>query len=148
MGLMYGVTLDQATGNASFSTTADSITITANATRSLAIREFQFSGLATASAANEVALCRSSGGTAPTAITPRALNTNGPAAGFTAASGWSAQPTLGNTLMRFGVNGNGALFRWVAPPGLAVEIPGAGQLSWRARTGTSAMSSYVLVEEF
>ena len=55
--------------------------------------------------------------------------------------------------MRFGLNVNGALFRWVAAPGLGIDCPAgavaAGQLSFRLNAGAtgSNITYYLLVEE-
>jgi hypothetical protein len=51
-------------------------------------------------------------------------------------------------MKRFGVNANGALFRWVSAPGLAIETPGAGQLGFRGVSGTSNLTTEALIEEF
>lgn len=156
MGLLYAVALDNGTAVVSVAAGEDLVTTTSAEDRSLAIREFQFSGLGTASAANQITVNRvTSVGVTPTAITPRPLNSNASAAGFTAASDWATHPVAtAGTLMRFGLNANGALFRWVAAPGMAIECPGgataSGQLSFRLNAGATGqtITYYVLCEEF
>jgi hypothetical protein len=93
-------------------------------------------------------------GVTPVAITPRPLNQSAAAMTGTAASDWTTHPVAtAGTLMRFGLNVNGALFRWVAPPGMAIDCPGGatatGQLSFRLNAGAtgSTITYYVLCEE-
>jgi hypothetical protein len=155
MPIPYAVALDNGTSVVSVAAGADLVTTTTATTRSLTIREFQFSGLGTASAANQITVNRvTTLGVTATAITPRPLNSNAAAAGFTAASAWSTQPVAtAGTLMRFGLNVNGALFRWVAAPGLGIDCPAgataAGQLSFRLNAGATGanITYYVLVDE-
>ena len=154
MGIIYAVALDNATAVTSVAAGSDLVTTTAGSNRSLSIREFQFSGLGTASAANQITVNRvTTLGVTPTAITPRPLNTGTPV--FTAASAWATPPVAtAGTLMRFGLNVNGALFRWVGAPGMAIDCPGgaaaASQLSFRLNAGAtgSNITYYVLCEEF
>ena len=149
MGAIY--TLSRS--NTALSTTADWLTLISAATRSLRIREIGFGGMATASAANEVGIARVSvaGTTGGGALTAVPLNPNAAAAGFTNFTTWSAQPTLGNVILRLPLNANGGVFRWVAPPGMEIEVPGgnnaAGSISIRSIVGTSNVTGYVVVEE-
>lgn len=129
------------------STAADSMTITAPATRALKISEIRVYGQGTLSAANEIPVSRSTGGTTPVAITPQPLATGSAAALFTAAGSWSVQPTLGVTIRRIGVNSNGAYAPLVFMPGNEIEIPPSGQVSLRAASGTGIVTIDVLVEE-
>lgn len=155
MPIPYAVALDNGTSVISVAAGSDIVTTTTASTRSLTIREFQFSGLGTASAANQITVNRvTTLGITPVAITPRPLNSNASAAGFTAASSWSTNPVAtAGTLMRFGLNVNGALFRWVAAPGLGIDCPAgavaAGQLSFRLNAGATGanITYYVLVDE-
>jgi hypothetical protein len=155
MALPFAVALDNATAVVSVAAGEDLVTTTTHATRSLTVREFQFSGLGTASAANQITVNRvTTLGSTPVAITPRPLNSNSAAAGFTAASDWTTHPVAtAGTLMRFGLNVNGALFRWVAAPGLGIDCPAgavaAGQLSFRLNAGAtgSTITYYVIVDE-
>lgn len=133
--------------SAALSTTADTLTITAPAARSLKIWAIRMYGGSTASAYNEVMVARSTAGTTPTAITPTPLNADAAAASFTAASTWSVTPTIGVTIMRVGVNANGAAVQLVFPPGQEIDVPGGGQISFRSASGTSAVAFDVLVEQ-
>jgi hypothetical protein len=128
-------------------TTTDSVTITAPAGRSLKIWAIRMYGGATASAFNEMLVSRSTGGATPVAITPTPLNADFAAATFTAASGWTTQPTLGVTVRRIGVNANGSAIQQPYPPGSEIDVPGGGQLSIRAAAGTSALAIEVDVEQ-
>ena len=145
MGTLY--TLSRS--NTALSTTADWITILSAAARSLRVREIGFGGMATASAANEIAIARSTGGTTGGgAVTAVPMNPNAAAAAFTNFTTWSAQPTLGNVILRLPINANGGVFRWVAPPGMEIQLPGGAQISLRSIVGTSNVTGYVIVEEF
>lgn len=128
-------------------TTADSMTITAPATRALKISEIRLYGQGTATAANEMLVSRSTGGATPVAITPQPLAVSSPAAAFTAAGSWTTQPTLGVTLRRIGVNSNGAYSPLVFMPGNEIEIPPSGQISLRSANGTGIVTIDVIVEE-
>lgn len=143
MGQIYSVSKDAAALSAS----DDFLTITAPAGRSLRIHEISVAGMGTASAANEIRVARSTGGVTPVAVTPVPTNPNASAAGFTAASSWATPPTLGNVLLRLGVNANGGIYRWVAKPGCELEVPAGGQISIRGAGTTSSMAMHVLAEE-
>lgn len=143
MGARYSVTK---IGTA-LSTTADSMTITAPATRALKISEIRIFGQGTATAANEILISRSTVGTTPVAITPQPLAVSSAAAAFTAAGSWTTQPTLGVTVRRIGVNSNGAYSPLVFMPGNEIEIPPSGQISLRSASGTGIVTIDVLVEE-
>lgn len=143
MGAVYSVTRTAA----ALSTSADTLTITAPAARSLKIKEIRLYGAGTASAYNEVLISRSTGGTTPTAITPVPLNADYAAATFTAASTWSVTPTIGVTIRRVGVNANGAVVSLVFPPGSEIDVPGAGQISFRSASGTGSVAFEAIVEQ-
>jgi hypothetical protein len=143
MGARYSV---NKVGTA-LSTTNDSMTITAPATRALKIWEVRVSGQGTTSAANELLVSRSTGGATPVAITPTPLASASAAAAFTAAGSWTTQPTIGVTIRRIGVNSNGAYAPWVAMPGNEIEVPPSGQLSLRSAAGTGSVTIDMLVEE-
>ena len=161
MPVPYLITPDQANAAPTMVAGEDIFTTLTHATRAHTWREYQISGLATASAANEMMLSRvgTLGVTAANAITPGPMNTNDiSAAGFTVASkavtsAWTTQPVISTarTLARFGVNGNGALFRWVAAPGLGIDCPAGaaagGQTSMRTKSGTSIVTWYAILEE-
>lgn len=130
------------------STANDLVTVTASNSKPLRLYIVDLKGMGSATAANEVLLSRSTGGTtAGGAITPTPLNTGSGAASFTVATTWSAQPTLGVTLWRFGVNANGAIDKFVAIPGAEIPIPSSGQVSIRSASGTSNVTLNMLIEE-
>lgn len=143
MGAKYAVTK---VGTA-LSTTNDSMTITAPATRALKILEIRAYGQGTTSVANEILVSRSTGGATPVAITPQPLAAGSPAAVFTAAGSWTTQPTIGVTLKRIGVNANGAYSPLIFMPGNEIEVPPSGQLTLRSAVGTGVVTLDVVVEE-
>lgn len=142
MGLIYSYTQVSAALNAG---TSDHISIKAAAARSMLLREYTYSGLGTASAANEIGVYRTTVGTIGTSgFVPH--NSSASAAGaFTAVAG--ATPTLGVKFHSFGLNANGALFRWVAGPGMAIESGGGLQVGWRGVAGTSSATGMCIIEE-
>lgn len=130
------------------STSNDLVTVTASASKPLRLYIVDLKGMGTASAANEILLSRSTGGTtAGGAITPTPLISGSAASSFTVATTWSAQPTLGVTLWRFGVNANGAIDKFVSLPGAEISIPASGQVSIRSASGTSNVTLDMLIEE-
>lgn len=130
------------------STSNDSITIVASSTKPLRVYMVDIKGMGTASAANEVLLSRSSSGTTGGGgITPAKLNSNSGSASFSAYTTWSAQPTLGDTVWRFGVNANGGIDKFIAIPGAEIQVPVSGQLSIRSASGTSNVTINLLIEE-
>jgi hypothetical protein len=129
------------------STTADSMTITAPATRALKIWEIRVYGQGTTSAANEILVSRSTGGVTPVAITPQPRATLSAASATTVAGSWTTQPTLGVTIDRIGVNANGAYTPLVFMPGNEIEIPPSGQVSLRSAVGTGTVTIDVVFEE-
>jgi hypothetical protein len=130
------------------STSNDLMTLVASSTKPLRVYIADIKGMDAASAANEVLMSRSSSGTtAGGAITPVKVNSNSSAASFTVATTWSVQPTLGDTLWRFGVNANGGIDKFVAIPGAEISVPVSGQISFRSASGTSNVTINVLVEE-
>ena len=134
---------------AALSTSNDSVTITAASGKPLQILIVDIKGNGTSSAANEVLLMRSSGGTTPGgAITPRAASSDAGAAGFTAYTTWSVQPTPGNVLWRFAVNANGSQDKFVALPGGEFTVPSGGQVSIRSASGTSSVVIDLQINEF
>lgn len=144
MGARYSISR---TGTA-LNTANDVLTIIAPSTRALKIWEVRIDGQGTASAANEVALARSTGGTTGGGpITPTPLATLSPAAGMTVNTTWAVQPTLGAVVRRIGVNANGAQAARVFPPGSEIDIPPSGQVSLRSIAGTSTVSVELIVEE-
>ena len=130
------------------STTNDLVTVIASSTKPLRVYIVDLKGMGTASAANEVLLSRSSGGTTGGgAITPNPVNAGSGAASFTVNTTWSAQPTIGVNLWRFGVNANGGIDKFVAIPGAEISVPVSGQLTIRSASGTSNVALSMLIEE-
>lgn len=135
--------------NVALSTTADIMTPTAAANRRIRIVEISIGGMGTASAANELLVARSSGGTTPASnLTAEPLEPDSAAAGFTVPSAWTGQPTIGNVLLRLPVNANGGIYRWVARPGEEIVVRNSATLSFRSAVGTSNVSIHVIIEEF
>jgi hypothetical protein len=135
--------------NFALNTANDSLTLIAAANRRLIIHEVSLVGLGTASAANEIVLSRSTGGTTPGgAITAEELEADGGAAAFTNATTWSAQPALSGTgILRLGVNANGGVYRWVSKSRTEIILRNSEQVSIRSAVGTSNMGMHVIVEE-
>ena len=97
--------------------TNDFLTVIGAASRTFRLIEVSIGGMGTASAANELAVARSTNGTTSGgAVTNVPLQVNQVASGFTNATTWTTQPTLGNVILRIPVNANGGLYRWVRPP--------------------------------
>jgi hypothetical protein len=138
--------------NISLSTSADSVTILPATGRSIELIEFSIGGEATGAAGMEVVVSRSSGGTTPSAgVTAQPLREGQVAAGFTNATAWAAQPTLGPSLLRIPVNANGGIYRWVVTlETVIVFIDGNtnGRLSVRSAVGTAAISFHMIVDEY
>ena len=134
--------------SSALSTTNDTVTITAHATKPLRVLYVEVSGMGTASAANEILIMRSTGGTtAGGAITPAPLAGSG-SAGFTVATTWAAQPSPSTVLHRLSVNANGGKDRFNPAPGLEIEVPAGGQISIRSASGTSNVTiNEVTVDE-
>lgn len=143
MGARYTVT-KTATAVAA---AADSLTITAPAGRSLKIWAIRTFSAATVAAACEILIARSTAGTTAVAITPTPNNADYAAATFTAASGWTITPTIGVTIGRVNMTAAGAIESRVFAPGMEIDIPGGGQVSFRAATGTTLVGFDVLVEQ-
>ena len=143
MGARYLVTK---VGTA-LNTSKDSLTITAPAARSLKIWSIVIAGQGTASANNEILVSRSTVGTIPTAVTPQPLNADYAAASFTVASLWTTDPTIGVTLRRISVNSNGGVTPVQFLPGNEIDVPGAGQISFRSAVGTGIVTIEVIVEQ-
>lgn len=134
--------------SAALSTSNDLVTITASSTKPLRILFAKLAGMGTASAANEVMLMRSSGGTTGGGgITPTPVNSGDGAASFTVYTTWSAQPTAGVVLHRFAPNANGGIDPWIAIPGAEISVPVGGQVSIRSAAGTSNVVLNMTIEE-
>jgi hypothetical protein len=95
-----------------------------------------------------VVMARSSSGTTGGgAITPGPNDPGSAAASFSAYTTWSAQPTLGQVLWRFGVNANGGASKRETPPGMSFFVPAGGQISFRSVSGTSNVVFSAQIEE-
>jgi hypothetical protein len=148
--ILYSVPVSSAT----LSTSADVITLTAGATRSIAVWEIDFTGMGVASAANEVVMFGvTTLGVTPTAITPTPMSASSPASSFTAASAFATPPVV-NTARYHNVpvNANGSRYFWRAANVFdCIPIPGgalaASQRSFRSVSGTSVVSGRVRVIE-
>jgi hypothetical protein len=115
------------------------------------VAEISVSGRGTTSAAQQLQVGRSTGGTtAGGAITPsKADHTDQPAANFTTATTWSAQPTLETNYEVVGWNALGGANRWIPPKGYIMEARNGENISVRAPSGPTyqAMSFSVVIEE-
>ena len=138
--------------NTALSTTNDFLTVIPATTRTFDLIEVSLGGMGTASAANELQVARSTGGTTSGgAVTAQPLREAQAAAGFTNATTWTMQPTLGPVLLRLPCNANGGIYRWVRPPGQVITFVDGNtneQLSLRSATGTSSISLHLILEEF
>jgi hypothetical protein len=141
MGLLYSITR----ANNTFTAANDLITLKA-VNRSFGLREYIVSGHGTASASNEFTCGRNTGGTVATA-TMLPLNTQGPSTSIT-TFGLNQTVTGPTAIHRFGVNSNGALFRWVAAPGMMIEAGVAEQVGINCVAGTGSVSATMVIEQF
>lgn len=140
------------------STTNDWITIVSASAKALRVHEIAMFGEDTTSAANDIIVVRPTAagtGAGTAGPTPAPLNPAASAASFTNFTTYATtQPTLPTTtaaVLRFGINGNGGVYRWVAKPGSEILIPAgnnlAGTLSIRSVSGTSNVTGYLILEE-
>jgi hypothetical protein len=132
----YSVSQSNITGN----TSNDILTLISAANRRVKILEVIVAGQGTASAAGEIRLQRSTGGTTGGgAVTPeKGIDADIPAASTTVNTTWAAQPTLSGTpYKRLPANANGGVFRWVAIPNKEeLEFRNGDQVSIRPSIGT------------
>jgi hypothetical protein len=64
--------------------------------------------------------------------------------------GLAQATTVTTTLYRVAVNGNGAIFRWVAAPGMGVEYRAAAtseRIGIRSASGTSSAATSTISEQ-
>lgn len=122
--------------------------------RSIRIQEVSSSGLATASATNELRMTPAPTGTTPGgAATPFPLSPlSQAAAGFTTATTYATAPTLpAQGGIAYGVNGNGGTYRWLAKTNFELiamaGITNAATMAWAVVQGSSSLCGHVLVEE-
>jgi hypothetical protein len=145
MGARYNVNRT----STALSTTNDLVTIVAPSTRALKIWKIAIYGQGTASANNEIAVARSTGGSTPGGgITPQPLATLSAASATNAYTTWTTQPTLGTVIVdRFSVNANGGTDVHNYPFGQEIDVPPSGQLSIRSTSGTSNVTIDIVFEE-
>jgi len=137
-------------------TTNDVMTLTAAANRKVRLVELSVCGLGTSSAANELGVKRPGDlGVTPTNQSSIPLDPDCGTVAATVATGWTTQPSLGTVAMlRLGCNSNGAIYRWVATPGMEIilrtnNITSCSQLSMRFTTGGAGpMGVHIVFEEF
>jgi hypothetical protein len=126
----------------------DMLTLTAAAGKPLNVWSIDVNGVQNASLAGELKLSRSTGGATGTTVTPAKVDTNSPAASFTATHSWTSQPsiTANSDLWIFSVNANGGKDRFPGYP-QPIPVPGSGQVSLRVLVGTHQVDQTWLVEE-
>ena len=137
-------------------TTNDVMTLTGANGRKARIVEISVCGLGTSSAANELGVKRPGNvGITPTNQASVPLDPDCGSCSATVATGWTTQPSLGTVaILRLGCNSNGAIYRWVATPGMEIVVRGDsltshGQVSMRFTTGgAGAMGVHLVFEEF
>ena len=131
----------------------DVVTIVTAASRRARVVQVTVGGLGSTSAAQQLILARSTGGTTGGgAITPDKFeHTDQPAASSTVNTTWAAQPTLGTNGVTLGWNALGGAIVWNAPAGgNRIEARNAENISLRANsTGVTyqALSASVIFEE-
>jgi hypothetical protein len=132
----------------------DILTILSVTGRRGRVIEVSVAGRGTSSAAQQIEVGRSTGGTTGGgAVTPGKFDhTDEPAAAFTYDTTWSVQPTLDTNSEVIGWNALGGANRWIPPKGSGLEFRGAGtveQISFRASAGVTfqAMSLSTIIEE-
>ena len=136
-------------------TTNDVLTLTGAPGRTAKLWEVSVCGLGTSSAANEFAVRRPSVlGITPTNQASVPCDPDCGSCSATVATGWTTQPSLGTVaLVRLGANSNGAVYRWVATPGMEIKLRGDSltshsQLSMRFTTGGAGpMGTHIIFEE-
>lgn len=138
--------------NAALSTSNDHFTLIGASNRTLRIKRITAVGMGTASAANEILVQHSTGGTtgggAITAAPLLGANTAATQA-FTVNTTWSSQPSLtSNTIVaRIGLNANGGFWSQRWGKGDEPELRGTDQISVRSASGTSNALIEFEVEE-
>lgn len=130
MGNRYTVKRENITPTAG----QDLLTIVSPSGRRARLVQVAIGGLGTTSAAQQVLIGRSTGGTTGGgAITPdKAEHTDQPAAASTVNTTWSAQPTIGTNTIPLGWNALGGGIVWNAPNGALFEARNAENISVRA----------------
>ena len=136
--------------NTALNSSNDFVTVIAAASRRLRLLEIKGGGKGTTSAAGELGVHRSTGGTTGGgALTPVKGITDAPTQGFTNFTTWAAQPTLsGDPAVILVINQNGAVDRWIAQPNRSeFELRNSEQMSIRAIDGTHNISAHVHLDE-
>lgn len=134
--------------------TQDSLTIISAANRRVRIVSLRGSGNGASSASQRFQIGRSTGGTTPggAIVASKTGHAEEPAAVFTTATTWAAQPTLETNVEEVGWNALGGPVQWLTPPGApqgSFEARNGENISIRAPTGPTyqACSFSVVVEE-
>lgn len=150
MGQRYTVSRENITPTAG----QDIITLISATARRIRLVSCNVRGAGTSSAQQGLQIAMNATGTTPGgAIVPsKAEHSEQPAATFTTATTWSAQPTLATNFEVVGWNALGGVNRWVTPPGKPqgmFEARNGDVISIRAPSGPTyqAMSISVVVEE-
>ena len=130
----------------------DLLTLISGANRRIRVLQIQIGGTGGSSAAQAMSASRSTGGTTPGGgITPsKAEHTDQPAANFTTATTWAAQPTLETNGLTLDWNALGGFAPWSAGPNRGVlEARNGETISFRPPAGLTpqACNLSVLVEE-
>jgi len=129
----------------------DVLTFISASSRRLRIKEISVVGRGSTSAAQQLQVGRSTGGTTGGgALTPDKFDhSDQAAAAMTVNTTWSAQPTLGAHYEVVGWNALGGPNRWVPPGGKGFEARNGEQISIRAPSGPTfqPVSISVVVEE-
>lgn len=147
MGNRYHVSRDAVTptgGN-------DLLTIVSASNRRVKIIEVTVNGRGTASAAQEIVVGTSTGGTTGGGgITPDKYDhVDQPSAASTVNTTWSVQPTISTNVKKMGFNALGGAHNWIPPGGAALQARNGANISIRATSGPTwqAMSISVVYEE-
>lgn len=132
--------------NTTQNTANDLMTLISQTSRRARINSVLYGGMGTTSAAGEIAVARSTGGTTPGgAQTPVLSSTDAPAASGAVVvdTTWAAQPTLsGSVFVRIPANANGG----VVKTNVGMEFRNGEQVSIRPVVGTHNVTLTVEVE--
>lgn len=135
--------------NTAMNTSNDLMTLIAAANRRVQIVEVIVGGMGTTSAAGEVRVSRSTGGTTGGgALTGQKAHSDLPTAASTVNTTWSAQPSLsGDPIARIPVNQNGGLAIWRPTKPEEAEFRNSEQISIRPAVGTHNVTVTVRTRE-
>ncbi len=129
----------------------DIMTIVSATARRIRVVEVAVAGRGSSSAAQQIEVGRSTGGTTPGGtLTPNKFDhTDQPAMASTVPTTWAAQPTIDTQTEVLGFNALGGANRWIPPKGAAIEARNGENISIRATTGVTfqALSVSAVVEE-